>query len=370
VYPALAVLQALKSEKGDPASSQEDDQVLWVGGTGGMEADLVKREGIDFEAIPAAGVHGVGLRALPGNILQLSRGVGEARRILQRFKPDVLFFTGGYVAAPMALAGRGTPTLLYVPDIEPGLALKALARFSDCIAVTAGASRAFFNRRTRIEVTGYPVRPALKAQDRAAARQSLGLTDDLPVLLVYGGSKGARSINRALLAVLPELLTEMQIVHISGQLDWPEVQAASAALLDQAGQQAVHGGRYHPFPYLHEMGSALAAADLAVTRSGAATLGEFPLFGLAAVLAPYPHAWRYQQVNALYLEQRGAACLLPDAQLGERLLPTVMELMHDTQKRQQMSQAMLALANPDAAAKIASILKRLAVRRSPERIVE
>jgi UDP-N-acetylglucosamine--N-acetylmuramyl-(pentapeptide) pyrophosphoryl-undecaprenol N-acetylglucosamine transferase len=118
------------------------------------------------------------------------------------------------------------------------------------------------------------------------------------------------------------------------------------------------------------MGSALAAADLAVTRSGAATLGEFPLFGLAAVLAPYPHAWRYQQVNALYLEQRGAACLLPDAQLGERLLPTVMELMHDTQKRQQMSQAMLALANPDAAAKIASILKRLAVRRSPERIVE
>ena len=89
-----------------------------------MEADLVKRAGIPYEEISAAGVHGVGLGALPGNLLQLSQGYLQAGRILRRFQPDVLFFTGGYVAVPMAFAGRSRPSLLYVPDIEPGLALK------------------------------------------------------------------------------------------------------------------------------------------------------------------------------------------------------------------------------------------------------
>jgi len=102
-----------------------------------MEADLVQHAGVAYEAIPAAGVHGVGLRTLPGNISQLARGVIASRRILKRFKPDVLLFTGGYVAAPMAVAGARIPSLLFVPDIEPGLALKFISRTSRVIAVTA-----------------------------------------------------------------------------------------------------------------------------------------------------------------------------------------------------------------------------------------
>ena len=112
VYPALAVHNALKALRSDV-------ETLWVGGEGGMETVLVERASIPFKAIPAAGVHGVGFKRLPGNILSLARGVIASQSILAEFRPDVLFFTGGYVAVPMALAGRKLASLLYVPDIEP-----------------------------------------------------------------------------------------------------------------------------------------------------------------------------------------------------------------------------------------------------------
>ncbi|MBI2334155.1 MAG: UDP-N-acetylglucosamine--N-acetylmuramyl-(pentapeptide) pyrophosphoryl-undecaprenol N-acetylglucosamine transferase, partial [Chloroflexi bacterium] len=152
MYPALAVLEALHVQR-------KMFDVLWVGGEGGMEEELVNRVGIPFRSVPAAGVHGVGLRALPGNIAKLTRGVLESRRILKTFKPDVLFFTGGYVAGPLAVAGQDFPTVLYVPDIEPGLALKFLGYFSDVITVTAPDSKKFFSRPERIVHTGYPLRP-------------------------------------------------------------------------------------------------------------------------------------------------------------------------------------------------------------------
>ncbi len=347
MYPALAVLQRLENKV---------DAVLWVGGQGGMEETLVRRAGVPFRAVPAAGVHGVGLRALPRNVARLAQGYFAARRVLADFRPDVLFFTGGYVAVPVGLAGRKVPTLLYVPDIEPGLALKTLARLADRIAVTAEDSRAFFSPSAPVVVTGYPVRREVLAWDRQRGRQRLDLPPEARVLLVFGGSKGARSINRALLAALPDLLAAgLYVVHISGQLDWPEVERLRATL---AAEQAA---RYRAFPYLHEeMGAALAAADLVVSRAGASTLGEFPAFGLPAVLVPYPYAWRYQQINAEYLAQRGAALILPDAALPQRLFPTVRDLFANPARLQAMRQAMRGLAQPQAAERIAAQLLALA----------
>lgn len=347
MYPALAVLQRLESEL---------EAVLWVGGQGGMEEALVRRAGVPFQAIPAAGVHGVGWRALPGNLWRLTQGFFAARQVLAAFRPDVLFFTGGYVAVPVGLAGWRVPTLLYVPDIEPGLALKALSRLADRIAVTAEDSRAFFSHPERVVVTGYPVRREILAWDREQARATLGLPSSARVLLVFGGSKGARSINRALLAALPLLLDAgLHVVHITGQLDWPEVEQARAALPPAAAE------RYHAYPYLHEeMGAALAAADLVVSRAGASTLGEFPAVGLPAVLVPYPYAWRYQQVNAEYLARRGGALVVPDAELTQRLAPTVLELFAHPERLAAMREAMRRLAQPQAAEAIAAQLLVLA----------
>lgn len=330
-----------------------------------MEVDLVKRAGIPYRAIPAAGVHGVGLRALPRNIWELSRGVLASRRVLAEFRPDVLFFTGGYVAVPVGLAARTrlraserSGILLYVPDIEPGLALKALARFADHVAVTVEKTASYLPARAPRTVTGYPVRGELRQWERPDARQALDLQADLPVLLVFGGSKGARSINRALLADLEALLAEMQIVHISGQLDWPEVKARQTQLSEELPGEI--SSRYHVFPYLHErMGAALATADLVVSRAGASALGEYPQFGLPAILAPYPFAWRYQQVNANYLAERKAAVILPDERLASELAPMVKELMGNPGQREAMRRAMHSLARSQAAESIAKILENL-----------
>ncbi len=349
MYPALAVHSAL-------ASQRANVETLWVGGEGGMEAELVKRAGLPYRSIPAAGVHGVNMRSIPHNLMQLARGVLASRRILRGFNPDVIFFTGGYVAVPMAFAGQHIPILLYVPDIEPGLALKALARFADRITVTAPDSQHYFNKN--VVVTGYPLRSDLSAWERKKARVLLGLSSPKPTLLIFGGSQGARSLNKAVLANLNDLLEMAEVVHISGQLDWDEVEGAEAGL--KSGQRK----RYHTFPYLHEMGKALAVADLVISRSGASSLGELPFFGIPAVLVPYPHAWPYQRVNASYLARHGAAVIIEDSQLQDELLDTVKVLLDNPGKRKSMQAAMRTLAQPDAARKIASQLLDLAGEKS------
>ena len=347
VYPALSVHEALRS-------NHASVETLWVGGEGGMEADLVKRAGIPFRSVPAAGVHGVGLRALPGNLAKLTRGVLESRRILKDFQPDVLFFTGGFVAAPMAVAGRDLPIVLYVPDIEPGLALKFLAYFADVITVTAPDSRKYFSHPERIVHTGYPLRSGLLNWSREKAFTHFGLDSSLPTLLVTGGSKGARSINMAVLKSLNELLEMTQIIHLTGSLDF-ETAAQTAETLP-----ADKKNRYHVLPYLHEMGAALSAADLVLSRAGASSIGEYPFFGLPAVLTPYPYAWRYQKVNADYLAEHNAAVILQDELLNDKLLPVIKDLLLNQNKRDAMRAAMQKLSQPQAAGSIASQLAQLA----------
>lgn len=344
MYPALAVLKEL-------IRIHPEVEILWVGGEGGMEAGLVERAGIPFKAIPAAGLHGVNPLRLPGNVFAILRGIKAARSILEDFKPDALFFTGGFVAFPMAYAGRGIPALLYVPDVEPGMALQVLSRFAKKIALTTEASRKYFKDASKLVVTGYPLRAELKKWERVSARKHFHIPAGKKVLLVFGGSKGSRSINQALTYHLRELLTTMEVIHISGELDWNEVEQFSKTL-----PVSLRDG-YHPFPYLHEeMGAALSAADLVVSRAGASTLGEFPYYGLPAVLVPYPYAWRYQKVNADSLVENGAAVILEDHLLGQALGITVKNLFNSPGKIPVMRKAMSKLDRPAAAEQIAEIL--------------
>ena len=320
-----------------------------------MEKELVRRLGIPFKGIPAAGVHGVGLVRLPGNIIRLLNGVSRSHQILQEFHPDCILFTGGYVAAPMAIAARRCPSLLFVPDIEPGLALKFLARKARVIALSANDSKVFFPHRVNLKVTGYPVREDLQDWTRNKAAKTLHLKSSDPVLLILGGSKGARSINRAVMSVLEELLERWQIVHVTGQLDWKEIQSQAKKISPKLQNH------YHVFPYLHEeMGAALASADLVVSRAGASTLGEYPFFGLPAVLVPYPYAWRYQKVNTDYLVKHKAAIMIRDEELGTRLLPVISELAADPKRMVSMQKAMKKMAKPRAANDIADLLSNLA----------
>jgi undecaprenyldiphospho-muramoylpentapeptide beta-N-acetylglucosaminyltransferase len=345
VYPALAVVEELR----------KNAEVLWIGGEGGMEASLVKRARIAFEAIPAAGIHGVGLRTLPKNICALIQGYFAARKIIQRFMPDVMFFTGGYVGVPVALAGWKVPKVAYVPDIEPALALKVIGLTVDVTAVTTEESRKHYRDSKTVVVSGYPTRQAIRAIDKQTGKEALNLHDEKPVVLVFGGSRGARSINFALWKVLDHLLQKAQVLHITGELDWDRVGEVRSSLSKDLLKD------YHAFPYLHgEMGAALASADLAISRAGAATLGEYPIFGLPSILVPYPHAWRYQKINADHLCQRGAAVQIRDEALGDELLPTIFKLLEDPERLRKMGEAAKLSAKPAASRVIAREIERVA----------
>lgn len=346
MYPALAVLQAEK---------KNDLEVLWVGSEDGIEKELVQRAGIEYRGVAAAGLHGVNILSMPGRIVKLARGFFAARKIISEFKPDVMFFTGGYVGFPVAMAGKNVPSVLFVPDIEPGMALNMLSRSADVITVVCRDSVNYFKNPEKIRITGYPTRTDIQQWNRREAFKVFGLDPAEPVLFVFGGSKGARSINRALAANISRLLKRCQIIHVTGSADWDEMKGFYEALPEDEKQ------KYKIFPYLHEqMGAAFSAADLIISRAGASTLGEFPLFGVPAILVPYPYAWRYQKVNADYLVSKNAAMMIKDEELPARIIETVSDLLDHPEKLASMKKSMQDLAMPDAANNILEILKAAA----------
>ncbi len=365
MYPALAVVEWLTTEKSWTTAADDNQRrlsVLWVGQDDGMEADLVKSASLQFSGISAAAVRGKSPLALMKSLAALVRGWRQARRLVAEFRPDVLFVTGGYVCWPVTLAAKraGVPVLIYLPDVVPGLAIKSLARFANQVAVTTAASIHYF-RAGKTVVTGYPVRRRLFSGDVKGARRRLKLEtrtesgERLPVLLVFGGSQGARSINQAVVAGLPDLLQESVLIHVTGRLDYEQVMDNQAQLPEELRS------RYRVFAYLDkEMVDAMLAADLVVARAGASTMGELPAAGLPAVLVPYPYAGAHQWHNAQYLAEAGMAVTVADERLAEDLVSTVVALLKAPERRLQMARSARALARPEAAAHIATQLEALA----------
>ncbi|MEP7200244.1 MAG: UDP-N-acetylglucosamine--N-acetylmuramyl-(pentapeptide) pyrophosphoryl-undecaprenol N-acetylglucosamine transferase [Chloroflexota bacterium] len=367
VYPLLAVRAAM-SAVGSPTSEVRSPtsnfqlptasiEFLFIGGDG-IEKDLVARELVPYQSIHGGGLHGVGIAHAIPNTVRLLAGCVEAWRTLRRVKPDAILATGGFITVPVALGAtlQRIPLVVYLPDIEPALSVRCLGWLARRVTATAEASRRFFDARKFI-VTGYPVRRellAMAAQSRASARDQFGIAAASRVVLVFGGSRGARSLNRAVIANAERLLAHTELIHISGAGEWDEVRTAHEQLPENLR------ARYHAFAYLHEhMGAALAAADLVVSRSGASALGEFPLFGLPSVLVPYPHAWRYQKVNADFLASHGAAVIVRDEDLRSELAPTVVRLLQDEATLRAMGDQARALAQPEAAEAIARVVKTL-----------
>lgn len=352
IYPALSVTEALR-ERAPHAD------LHFIGSKTGIENELVPRQGwAGFHSVPSGALHGVGRIRQLVSLAKILRGAWQAWRLAGKYRPCALFLTGGWATFPAALGCwlRGVPIVVYVPDIEPALGVKVISRFARLVLTPVPESARYFARNVRVEAVGYPLRRALLSADRETAQAHFELDPQRQTLLIFGGSLGARSLNTALAAILPDLLAEgVQVLHISGKADWQAVQARRAAL--SADLQA----HYHAFPYLHEtMGLALAAADLVVCRAGASVLGELTHFGLPSILVPYPHAWRYQKVNADWLVARGAALRLEDERLASDLLPTVRSLLSDSARLHAMREASRSAAMPNAAERIAERLLSVA----------
>ena len=366
MYPSLAIAGAL--------DRVANARVMYVGSPDGMEGDLVRRESaVPFRAIDAAAVRGRSPLALMHNIMRLLRGVIQAMLLLRRERPAAVFGTGGYVCVPLFVAAwiLGVPRAIYLPDVVPGLAVRLLSRIATVtlgsvadaasyLHLTAVESHSWNGQRSQLAVAGYPVRTSIMPDAGVTVRQKLNVDHDTPLVLVYGGSRGARSINRAVSTLLPTLLTKAHVLHVCGREGDEDELLRHKQDLPHALQ-----ARYHLYPYLAADGvitmtAALAAADLTICRSGASVIGELPAAQLPAVLVPYPYV--HQDENADYLVRHGAALKVSDDYLADELWPAVLHLISDTPARTKMQSAMAVLARPHAAEEMARLLLRISRR--------
>jgi UDP-N-acetylglucosamine--N-acetylmuramyl-(pentapeptide) pyrophosphoryl-undecaprenol N-acetylglucosamine transferase len=339
LYPALQLVDALGSRL---------EAVIVVGSGQGPEPELVRRAGIPYAAVPAAPFRGRSpVRWVPG-LMALGRGFFAARKLLRVFRPDVVLSTGGYAGVPVGLAARsvGIPLVLFPLDVTPGWAIRLLTPFATAVAVTNAKAMACF-KQPRVRLVGYPVRPAIGQVAPEAARARLGLSADLPVVLVMGGSQGARVLNEAVFTDLSRLLDAAQVIHLTGQADYSRAEALKGALPPH------HRPRYLPFAYLEEVELAYGAADLVVGRAGASVLGELPAARRPAILVPgdFSDQW----ANAAYLA-RAAGVMVVRQESLDCLVPLILALLDDPDRRAEMVAALGRLHRPDAARALADLV--------------
>ena len=273
-------------------------------------------------------------------------------------RPDVVLLTGGYVGVPVALAARlrGVPTVVFLPDVSPGRAVQLMARLASAIAASADQALSHLPP-AKTQVTGYPVRQAVRQGDRAAARMRLGLDPGATAVLVVGGSQGARRLNRAALDGAASLPDTVHLLHVAGERDHESVTREHCALPPALRE------RYRLFAFLqdNEMADALAASDLVVSRAGASVLGEYPARGLPSVLVPLPIAGGHQARNARVLADAGAAVVIDDAGFdGDTLVEAVVGLLGDPDRLRAMGAAARQLDRPDAASRVWRLLMSVA----------
>ena len=328
-----------------------------MGSRGDLEASIVSRTELPFRSVDSGPIRGTTPWALAKSLLRLWRGYRQSRRLLTEWQADVVLTSGGYVSVPVAMAAwrQRVPVMVYLPDLKPGLAVRLQSWFANRIAVSFDQVLGYFPE-AKAWVSGYPVRAEILGAERSAAYEVLGLDPGRKTLLGFGGSRGARAINRALVQVLPDLLVDYQVVHVTGQLDWPSVNEKRNAMPPEL--QA----HYHVYPYLHgeQLAAALVGSDLVIARAGASTTAEFPAAGLPSILVPYPYSGQHQQLNADFMVSHGAAVCVADADLPEQLKPTALRLLADEATLKQMGERARSLARPDAAHRLARALIHLA----------
>jgi UDP-N-acetylglucosamine--N-acetylmuramyl-(pentapeptide) pyrophosphoryl-undecaprenol N-acetylglucosamine transferase len=373
VSPALAVVQKLRELAAD---ADWTPVFRYLGSDGGVEKTLAQEAGIEFVGVQSGKLRrsrslaGLLSRRNVADALRVPVGIGQAMREVGRFRPDVVFATGGYVSVPAVVAARlkRIPILIHEQTVQIGLANRIAARCATRIALTFEEAAHDLPPRLRVKsfVTGNPVREVVFTgePDRARARFGFHPSDDaLPTIYVTGGAQGAQSINRAVESVLAELLMHCRVIHQCGRQ--PEGQPQDAARLTSVAERLPSElrRRYFVTPFVkNEIGDVFALTDLIVGRSGAGTVAEACALGKPALFIPLvPTGGDEQTRNARRLAEIGAAIVLPSAQLtGPKLLAEIRALVDDRERLSAMGRAAHALARPRAAADLADALLALA----------
>jgi UDP-N-acetylglucosamine--N-acetylmuramyl-(pentapeptide) pyrophosphoryl-undecaprenol N-acetylglucosamine transferase len=355
VFPALAVATEL--------TRQADVEPVFVGVPDRLEARLVPQAGFRMHEIAAVSVPRRPSLSLFKVPFAVKRAVRACEQILRDEQAVAVVTFGGYVSFPLDRAAKnlGLPLVIHEQNALPGLTNRIASRWADRIAVTFPGSADRFPHPERCAVTGDPVREDLLALDREAerpgARERFGLAPDVPTLLVFGGSQGARSLNDAILAAHPRWgVDALQVLHAAGRSQHDDAVAAWEPVRAQRQDIGVA-----VVDFIDDMAMAYAAADVVVCRAGATSIAELTVLGIPAVLVPYPHATGdHQTLNAQALEQTGGATMIADADLdGAGLVAAAEPLLTDPDRHARMATASRAFGRPDAAANVARLVLEL-----------
>lgn len=368
IYPALSIAHAVRER-------YPDAEVLYVGTREGLEADLVPRAGLPFTAVNAYGLVGKGIAVATWRAPHILRGLGQALGVVRRFRPDVVVGTGGYVSGPVIAAAAllRVPVALQEQNAVPGVTNRFLSRFAGFIAVAYEESRRFFPAGAPVTVTGNPVRPEVARMDRGEARRALGLGPEDALVLIFMGSRGSATVNRAVAESLSALAgyKRIRVLFGTGEAHFDEViswaGAAGLVLKEEATGSDVRSAAADNIEvrsYIHDIIPVLAAADLAVVRAGAVTLAEISVRGLPAVLIPSPHVThRHQNSNAAVMERHGAARVIPESGLGIPVLAGIIgALVADRDILARMSENSRRLGRPSALEEIVTGILNLTGR--------
>ena len=344
VYPGLAVIDELEA-----ANFFDGRRLCWLGSSRGMEGEIIRRRGIEFVSIPSGKLRRYFSFQNLIDLFKVGWGLCVSLAFMLKNRPVLLFSKGGYVSVPPVIAARlcGIPVLTHESDFDPGLATRINARFATYICLSYAETEAFFPpaQRSRIVVTGNPIRREIRAGNPKRGRDYFGLRSGRPLVLVLGGSLGARQINEMLAAVRDELLVVADIVHQTGG----------------GNDGASPAAGYVSIEYIDEsMADILSAADLIIARAGAGTLWECASAGKAMLLVPLDsNGSRGDQLrNAAYFESVGAAEVLRgDDASAQTLAVRAKALIESPARRKALGEAAAALAQKNGAREAAGLIR-------------
>lgn len=350
INPAIALAEELV---------RRGHEVRFAGTPGGIEARLIPQAGFPFEPFEAAGFN----RSHPTSIVRALRLINASRKKARKWfaaqRPDAVVGFGGYVCIPVCRAAQemGIPVVMHEQNSVMGVANKQLAKGAAKVALTYEVAGASVADKSKLVLTGNPVRDTVFASTREEGREYLGVPDDALLLLVFGGSLGARHLNTAICGLKEQLLAVegLRIVHITGPKELETVQQALALTPDEAARWTVKG-------YEDQMGKVMAACDATVARAGATSLAEISARQIPALLVPFPYATAdHQTVNARSYVEAGAALMCADADVETpEFSDKLFRLAEDAALRDSMRQAALGFDTANAAQKLADVVEAAA----------
>lgn len=356
INPALAIAGYIKNKRSDA-------EFLFIGNRGGMEQRLVPQAGFEIKSITISGFkRSFSPKSMLENVKTVSRtftSSREAKKIIAEFKPDICIGTGGYVSGPVirTAAKMGIPCIIHEQNAYPGITNKMLAKSVKKVMLAVPDAKKYFDKNVDFVITGNPVRQEILTAKKEESRKELGL-DNRPVVLSFGGSLGARKINEAVadLVARSGIDGRYQHIHAYGSYgDWfPQ-------LVEEKGTDIADCPNLDIRPYIDNMPTCMAAADLVISRAGAITLSEIQAMGKPAILIPSPNvAENHQYHNAMALVNAGAADIIEEKDLtGAALMRKTDKMLLNPEKLEKYSENSRKMAITDANERIYSVVKKV-----------